>query len=148
MSKPGLFAEMDAIADALRESDPTLRESLCDELQLEFRQLQRRRMPDLSKDEFLDLFHVWRDRYLARLEAGLAELRKRIAANDRELRRLVAERRKLDPSRDGFVCKCGEVIDDPFDPKMLELHGPHFQAASLERVHEGIERWRAHYGIK
>ena len=44
MSKPDLFAEMDAIADALRENDPTLRESLHDEWQLEFRQLQRRRM--------------------------------------------------------------------------------------------------------
>jgi hypothetical protein len=53
----------------------------------------------------------------------------------------------LDPSHDGvFVCKCGEVIADPFDPKMLELHGPHFQAESLDRVQEGLERWRAHYG--
>src|SRR5215472_1054655 len=103
MSKPDLFAEMDAIADALRENDPTLRESLCDELQIEFRQLQRRRIPSLSKDEFLDLFGVWLDQYLAKLEASLAELRERIAANDCEMRRLIAERRRLDPSRDVFV---------------------------------------------
>jgi hypothetical protein len=88
---------MDAIADALRENDPTLRESLHDEWQLEFRQLQKRRMPTLSKDEFLDLFGVWRDHYLAKLEAELAEVRERIAANDCELRRLIAERRRLDP---------------------------------------------------
>jgi hypothetical protein len=31
---------------------------------------------------------------------------------------------------------------------MLELHGPHFVAASLDRVEEGLERWRATYGIK
>ena len=101
----------------------------------------------MSKDEFLDLFHVWRDHYLAKLEASPAEVRKRIAANDCELRRLIAERRRLDPSRDVFICRCGEVIADPFDPKMLEKHGPHFQAASLDRVEEGLARWRAFYGL-
>jgi hypothetical protein len=150
MTERDLFAEMDAIADALRESDPTLRESLCDELQLEFRQHQKRRMPTLSKGEFCDLFGIWLDQYRAKLEAELAELRKRIAANDCEMRRLIAERHKPGNStdaRDHFVCRCGAIIDDPADPKMLELHGPHFQAASLDRVQEGLERWRAFYGL-
>jgi hypothetical protein len=61
MSEPDLFTEMDAAADLLRETSPELRESLSDELQLEFRQLQKKRMPQLSKEEFLDLFHTWRD---------------------------------------------------------------------------------------
>lgn len=29
-------------------------------------------MPQLSKEQFLDLFHEWRDHYLARLEVELA----------------------------------------------------------------------------
>jgi hypothetical protein len=89
----------------------------------------------------------------------LAEVRKRIAANDCELRRLIAEQRKIDHRSCGatgrnetnpgvFICKSGEVIADPFDPKMLELHGPHFVVASLDRVEEGLERWRATYGTR
>jgi hypothetical protein len=66
--------------------------------------------------------------------------------NDRELRQLVAERKQRTSSHEEvFVCKCGEVIADPFDPKMIELHGPHFVAASLERMHEALERHRAYY---
>jgi len=39
-------------------------------------------MPWLSKKEFLNLFQTWLDHYIARLEASLAGLRKRKAAND------------------------------------------------------------------
>ena len=56
MSKPDLFSEMDSIADSLRENDPDIRAAMRDELQMEFRQLQKRRMPNLGKEEFLDLF--------------------------------------------------------------------------------------------
>jgi hypothetical protein len=38
---------------------------------------------------------------------------------------------------------CGEIIADTADPKTLELHGPHFIAASLRSVHETLERHRA-----
>ena len=84
-----------------------------------------------------------------RLEAELAEVRNRIAANDCALRRPVAERRarrnETTSSRDDvFVCRCGEVIADPFDPEQMRIHGPHFVAASLERTREGLMRWRAH----
>ena len=86
---------------------------------------------------------MWRDHYLARLEAELVATRKRLAANDRRLRQLMAEwKEKTD---DVFVCKCGEVIADPFDREMLELHGPHFQAASLERTHEALQHHHAYY---
>jgi hypothetical protein len=59
-----------------------------------------------------------------------------------------ADRGNSTDARDHFVCRCGAIIDDPADPKMLELHGPHFVAASLDRVEEGLKRWRATYGIK
>jgi hypothetical protein len=49
MSQVSLFDEMDTIADAVRSNNPDLREGLSDELQLEFRQLQKRRCPELSK---------------------------------------------------------------------------------------------------
>lgn len=41
--EPDLFSEIDAAADILRENNPTLCDSLSDELQLEFRQLQKKR---------------------------------------------------------------------------------------------------------
>ena len=106
-------------------------------------------MPQLSKEQFLDLFHEWRDHYLARLEVELATTRKRMAENDCKLRQPMDEQRRRVSNRttslnDVFTCACGEVIADPLDPKMLELHGPHFQAASLPQVHEHLERWREH----
>jgi hypothetical protein len=58
-----LFAEMDTIADALRRNNPDLG-GLSGELQLEFRQLQKRRMPELTKEQFLDLFQEWLPRAL------------------------------------------------------------------------------------
>ena len=79
MTASDLFSEMDRAADLLRETNPELRASLSDELQLEFRQVQKKRMPQLNKDEFLDLFHTWREHYLAKLEAELAAVRKRMA---------------------------------------------------------------------
>jgi len=44
-----LFDEMDAIADVLHRS----RLHNCDDDQIAFRQLQKARRPDLSKEEFL-----------------------------------------------------------------------------------------------
>ena len=149
--RPDLFAEMDHVADVLRENDPSLRESLSDELQLEFRALQKRRMPELSKDEFLDLFDAWRCGYLARLEAELAALRRRMAENDRELAPLIAEQRRRNvrshdataQADDVFICRCGEIIADPFDPEQMRIHQPHVIAASLPQVHDALQRWRA-----
>ena len=136
-----LFAEMDAIADALRANNPTVRDSLSDELQLEFRQLQKKRMPWLGKDEFLDLLHTWRDHYLARLGVELAETRKRMAENDCKLAELAAEHAASNPHLNQFICKCGAVIADPLDPEQMKIHQPHFIADSLPQVHEALERW-------
>jgi hypothetical protein len=63
-----LFAEMDAAADALRRDNPELRESLVDELQMTFREIQKRRAPQLSTAEWVELFRVWGLEYAARCE--------------------------------------------------------------------------------
>jgi len=63
------------------------------------------------------------------------------------MRQLAEQRRSNEapPSPDGdFICKCGQVIADPFSAKALELHGPHFVAASLDRTHEYLTRWHDH----
>jgi hypothetical protein len=45
---------------------------------------------------------------------------------------------------DPFVCRCGEVLNNPGDPAVMAIHQPHFTAASLPNVHETLERWRVH----
>jgi len=55
---------------------------------LEFRALQKRRFAHLSRDEWLDLFHLWKDHYEAR------ECVKQDATQAR-LTELVEERRNL-----------------------------------------------------
>jgi hypothetical protein len=59
------LTEMDTIADELRKNP----KHIADDEQIAFRQLQRLRLPDLSTQQFLDLFAVWRDRYQARQDA-------------------------------------------------------------------------------
>ena len=49
--------EMDAIADELRKNPL----HICDDDQIAFRQLQKLRMPDLSKEQWLELFEVRRE---------------------------------------------------------------------------------------
>src|SRR5262249_39789181 len=66
---------MDAIADELR-SNPL---HIPGDDQIAFRQLQRVRLPDLSEQEWLDLFQLWREHYQARLKAKEAALHERLA---------------------------------------------------------------------
>jgi len=69
VSEPAsLFAEVDHAADTPRADNPDLRAALKDELQLLFREIQKRRMPELSSVEWLDLFNVRLAQYLARYE--------------------------------------------------------------------------------
>ena len=63
-----LFEEMTRRADALRRDNPELRESLVDELQMTFREIQKRRAPQLSTAEWVELFRVWGLEYAARCE--------------------------------------------------------------------------------
>jgi hypothetical protein len=89
-----LFAEMDQIADELR----THGGHVPDDDQIAFRQLQKVRLPGLDKQEWLDLFDVWRLQYQARqcakVEKGLA----RSIALWGERCELVARRASLPPS--------------------------------------------------
>jgi|AmaraimetFIIA100_FD_contig_71_2521151_length_560_multi_3_in_0_out_0_2 hypothetical protein len=52
-----LFAEMDQIADELRR-DPR---HIPGDDQIAFRQVQRVRLPDLSREQWTDLFALWRE---------------------------------------------------------------------------------------
>jgi hypothetical protein len=81
-----LFDEMDEIADELRENP----EHVLGDDEIAFRQLQKFRCPDLSKQQFRDLFVEWRDRYLARLLIERDELRARSAKLRAEQAALIA----------------------------------------------------------
>ena len=89
-----LFDEMDEIAGELRENP----EHVLGDDEIAFRDLQRVRHPDLSKQQFRDLFAVWQDRYLARLLLEQAELRASLAKLRAEQAALIA---KLNGSPDG-----------------------------------------------
>lgn len=63
-----------------------------DDLQIEFRQLQRAHHPDLSKEQWLELFRVWLEHYRARLEAERAARHARLDALWEERCSLFAQR--------------------------------------------------------
>ena len=86
MPMMSLFDEMDEIAGELRENP----EHVLGDDEIAFRDLQRRRRPDLSKQEFRDLFEEWRDRYFARLLIERAELRACLAKLRDEQAALIA----------------------------------------------------------
>jgi hypothetical protein len=64
-----LFDEMDAAADTLRANNPDIRTAMRWELQMEFRQLQQARMPELTREQAAELFGVWLLHDLSRLMA-------------------------------------------------------------------------------
>ena len=59
MTDASLFHEMNEIADALLRNDPDLCDSRTYECWFEFRQLTRRRMPQLDEAERRELFEQW-----------------------------------------------------------------------------------------
>ena len=83
-----LFDEMDKIADILR-GDPL---HVPEDCQIAFRQLQKKRLPDLTKEQFLDLFARWQQHNLNYLRAELAQERANLIALDRERRDLLLGR--------------------------------------------------------
>ncbi|WP_454617538.1 hypothetical protein [Bradyrhizobium cenepequi] len=113
----GLFAEMDEIAAAAR-ADPL---HVPEDNQIKFRALQKRRHPELDKQQWLDLFAVWRVHDAAKLAAARDAIVQRAHA--------IARANPGSP----FVCVCGEEID-PSDPAMEALHRPHVFVAGLDRV--------------
>lgn len=85
-----LFTEMDEIADELRANP----EHVEVDDQIAFCQLQRLRASSLSSGvEWLDLFDVWRLRYMARQEARRADVAKLWEERDA----LISERASLPP---------------------------------------------------
>jgi hypothetical protein len=90
-----LFAEMDQIADELR----THGGHVPDDDQIAFRQLQKVRLPDLDKQEWLDLFEVWRLHYRARQDIEKEKGVARAIALWAERCKLVALRPFLPPDR-------------------------------------------------
>ena len=54
-----LFAQMDAVADSIRKNPMHVN----DDDQFAFRQLQKMLLPDLSRDEFLDMYMLWNEHY-------------------------------------------------------------------------------------
>jgi hypothetical protein len=76
-----LFAEMDEIADVLR----TELHNMPDDDQIAFPQLQKRRHPDLTKEQWLALFAVWGEHDKARQEVEQAVTRARVWEERRNL---------------------------------------------------------------
>ena len=64
-------------------------------------------MPNLTKKEWLNLFGVWLDHCLARLEVQRAEAYARML-------KVAEELRKVTPREQPFRCICGAVLGDPF----------------------------------
>ena len=127
MSEPvSLFAEVTAAADALRRDNPDLREALAEELQLLFREVQKRRMPELSTVEPIELFRVWGLAYAGRCERQREGTIAHINATSEEYAR-------ANVPADPFVCPCGAVLNDPLDPAVMAIRQPHYAAAKAAR---------------
>ena len=109
-----LFAQMDEIAAETR-GDPL---RVPEDLQIAFRSLQKRRHPDLNRQQWLDLFVAWHVHDTARQREQDTQRAHAIA--------------RTDPGG-AFVCVCGATID-PFDPAMEALHRPHVFVAGLDKV--------------
>jgi len=131
-----LFEEMDHAADALRRDNPELRDALVDELQMTFREIQKRREPDLSTAEWIELFRLWGYGYAAR----------RARERDEAIAQMLAtidDYAQTNPPAAPFCCPCGAETSDPFDPSWVAIHQPHCQQAGEERI---AREWQARRG--
>jgi hypothetical protein len=117
-----LFAEADHAGDALREENPDLRDALAEELQLLFREIQKRRMPELSSVEWIELFKTWGLQYAAKCQLRQDEAIANIIAT-------IDDYARANVPADPFVCPCGEVLDNPGDAAAIAVHQPHYLAA-------------------
>jgi hypothetical protein len=111
-----------AAADALRKDNPNLRESLADELQMTFREIQKRRAPQLSTAEWVELFRVRGLEYAARCERQRDEAIAGMIATIDEFACATGPEPK-------WRCPCGEVLDNPGDPAVMAVHQPHYLSA-------------------
>jgi hypothetical protein len=113
---------MNEIADALLRNDPDLCDSRTYECWFEFRQLTRRRMPQLDEAERRELFEQWLTHDRARRHA-------RIKATSAKLWAYLDYCARANGLGKPFVCSCGAVLHDPGDSAVMAEHAPHVQAA-------------------
>jgi len=90
---------MDAIADELRTHEA----HIPDDDQVAWRQLQRARLPNLSRQEWLYLFALWCDHYRARRDAKAAARSERLAQLCEERDTLFSARASLPPQKHAAV---------------------------------------------
>src|ERR1700747_1023565 len=109
MTGVSLFDEMSEITDALLRNDPDLCDSLTYECWFEFRQLTRRRMPQLDEAERRELFEQWLTHDRARRPARIN------ATGGRRGVFLDCGGGANGPGK-SFVCPCGAALDNPADP--------------------------------
>jgi hypothetical protein len=90
------------------------------------REIQRRRMPQLSTVEWIDPFKTWGYGYTARCERQREE-------SIAWMIRTIDEYARANVPEDPFVCPgCGEVLDDPCNPAVMAVHQPHYLAAKAK----------------
>ncbi|MCP3462532.1 hypothetical protein [Bradyrhizobium sp. CCGUVB23] len=119
-----MIAEMDQAADAMRESGAHVRRH---DLQLVFREIQQAHMPHLSREQWLELFELWLERDLARLQT---ERRRTLNAI---LDAIESAAKANGPGK--IRCVCGAVLKDPGDPATMAEHAPHVATiAGLRRL--------------
>jgi hypothetical protein len=118
-----IFDEMTAAADAMRATVDRLNRY---DLQIEFRQIVRARRPDLSREEWLAMFELWIEGYVAKCERRREE-------SIAWFVRTIDEYANANVPEDPWVCPCGEVLDNPCDPDVMAVHQPHYLAAKAAR---------------
>ena len=123
-SEPGLFTEMDEIADEARKSPLHVLE----DDQIAFIHLIRDRRPDLTREQRADLFDEWRRHYLARQRAELARGRIELLMLDAQRQALLRDLPRGEP----FRCPCGELIYS-WSKETERLHAEHVMIAGLDR---------------
>jgi hypothetical protein len=135
MAQVDLFTEMESAADALRASNPNLRVGLADDLQILFREIQKARRPELSKEEWLELFNVWLARYAAKMQAERD-------ATLAKMKDIIETAVRINPTSPPFRCVCGATTTDPSDLAFMAVHVPHCVAAGEARERERKARQR------
>jgi hypothetical protein len=109
MTDVSLFDEMSEITAALLRNYPDLCDSLTYECWFEFRQLTRRRMPQLDEAERRELFEQWLTHDRARRHA-------RIKATSAKMWAYLDHCARANGPGKSFVCPCGAALDNPADP--------------------------------
>jgi hypothetical protein len=125
-----LLDAMDVVTDLRLLYDPNY--SQADD-QLVFRDLQKRHLPALDREQFETLFAEWQDRYAGKC------VQDRMRARNRIQRHAEAQVKRI-PPLPPFKCVCGAQTKDPLDPAWFNEHQPHCQRAGEERIARERER--------